>query len=96
MIQARVISLATWMVSNIRGFGIYLFIKKKSLCFYRKSKVSLNTWQIIRIFNDCEVWIENSVTSDAEQLSRVTEFSVRTEQPLLILFLAYSFFDNCI
>ena len=32
--------------------------------------------------------------SDAEQLSRVTEFSNRTEQPLYILFLAYSSFDN--
>ena len=31
--------------------------------------------------------------SDAEQFSRVTEFSIRTEQPLLILFLAYPF-DN--
>ena len=32
--------------------------------------------------------------SDAEQLSRVMEFSFRTEQPLSILFLAYSFFDD--
>ena len=60
----------------------------------------------IRIFNGREVRIENSVTkvtnclaspglpSDAEQLSRVTEFSIRTEQPLQILFLVYSSFDN--
>ena len=34
--------------------------------------------------------------SEAEQLSRVTEFSVRTEQPLQILFLAYSSFVRCI
>ena len=32
--------------------------------------------------------------SDTEQLFRVMEFSIRTEQPLLILFLAYSSFDN--
>ena len=50
----------------------------------------------IRIFNGREVRIENSVTkvtnclaspglpSDAEQLSRVKEFSIRTEQPLSI------------
>ena len=51
-------------------------------------------WQNIRIFNGCEMQIENSVTrvtvrprnsrglpSDAEQLSWVTEFSLRTEQP---------------
>ena len=51
-----------------------------------------------RIFNDCEVRIENSASrglpSDAEQLPRVTKFSIRTEQPLWILFLAYSSFDN--
>ena len=35
------------------------------------------------------------LSSDAEQLSRVTEFSIRTEQPLLILFLANSFFNDC-
>ena len=50
---------------------------------------------------------ENSVTrgncsasralqSDAEQLSWVTEFSICTKQPLWILFLAYSSFDDCI
>ena len=57
--------------------------------------------QSITIFTGCEVRIENSVTRitvrcDAEQLSRVTEFSVHTEQPLLILFLTYSSLDDCI
>ena len=33
---------------------------------------------------------------DAKQLSWVREFSICTEQPLWILFVAYSFFDNCI
>ena len=32
----------------------------------------------------------------AEQFSQVTEFSIRTEQSLQILFLAYSSLDNCI
>ena len=60
----------------------------------------------IRIINGREVRIENSVSrvtsasqglpSDAEQLSRVTKFSIRTEQPLQILILAYSSFDNYI
>ena len=59
----------------------------------------------MRIFNGCEEQIENSVTRDkrsaslgkpcdAKQLSRVTEFSIRTEQPLWIPFLAYFSFDN--
>ena len=49
----------------------------------------------IRIFNGCEVWIENSVMRvTAEQLSRVTEFSIRTKQPLWILFLVYFSFDK--
>ena len=41
------------------------------------------------VFNGCEVLIENSVTRVTvrhheahEQLSRVTEFSIHTEQPL--------------
>ena len=69
---------------------------------------TINTWQTIRIFNGCEV-IENSITrvtvrhhqtcrvmpnsypSDAKQLPEW-----RTEEPLWILFLAYSSFDNCI
>ena len=33
---------------------------------------------------------------DAEQLFWVTDFSIRTEQPFWILFLAYSSFDDCI
>ena len=33
-----------------------------------------------------------SLPSDAEKLSRVTEFSIRTEQPLWISFFAYSSF----
>ena len=61
--------------------------------------------QYIKIVNGCEVRIENSVPKvtvrilprDAErQLARVTECSIRTEQPLWILFLAYISFDNCI
>ena len=56
--------------------------------------------EIIRIFNGCEVLIENSVTRvTAERcraVTRVTEFSFCTEEPLWILFLAYSSFDNCI
>ena len=47
--------------------------------------------QIIRIFNGREIRTEN-----AKQLSWVTEFSIWTEQPLQILFLAYSSLDNCI
>ena len=35
-----------------------------------------------------------SLLSDAEQLSKVTEFSIRTKQSLWILFLAYFSFDN--
>ena len=34
--------------------------------------------------------------SDAEQLFRVTEFSIRTEQSLWVVFLAYSSLDKCI
>ena len=37
-----------------------------------------------------------SLPSDAEQLSRVMEFSICTSQPLWILFLTYCSFDNCI
>ena len=51
--------------------------------------------EFIRIFNDCEVLIENSVTRVTllhHELSRLTEFSIRTEKPLWILFLAYSSF----
>ena len=59
------------------------------------------------ISNGCEVRTENSVfrdncsasfgkRCDAEQLSRVMEFSICTEQPLWILFLAYSTLENCI
>ena len=60
------------------------------------------TQQNTRIFNGYEVQIQYSViwdncsAHDSEQLSRVTEFSILTEQPLQILFLAYSSFDNCI
>ena len=32
--------------------------------------------------------------SDADQLSRVTEFSIRIDRPLQVLVLAYSSFDN--
>ena len=60
-------------------------------------------YDIIRIFNGCEVLIENSVTRVAvwhheacRTVTRVTEFSICTEEPLWILFLAYSSFDNCI
>ena len=48
----------------------------------------------IRIFNGCEVLIENSVTRVT--VTRMTEFSICTEEPLWTLFLAYSSFDNCI
>ena len=60
---------------------------------------------IIRIFNGCEVQIENSVTRvtvrhhEARRViansTRVTEFSICTEQSLQILFLAHSSFENC-
>ena len=40
--------------------------------------------------------VSRGLPSDAEQLSRVTEFSIHSEQPLWIIFLAYSSFDNCI
>ena len=46
----------------------------------------------IRICNDREFGHESNCSasrglpSDAEQLSRVTEFSIRTEQPLEIIF----------
>ena len=46
-----------------------------------------------KTLHGCKVQLKNSATrvtvqpSDAEQSSRVTEFSIRTEQPLLILFL---------
>ena len=73
-------------------------------------KFTIFFWhKTIRIFNGCEVRIENSVTRvtvrhhdacltlfDAEQLSRVTKFSICTSQPLQIHFLAYFSFDNCI
>ena len=62
-------------------------------------------YKIIRIFNGFEVLIENSITKvtvrhhEASRVMpnsyRVTEFSVCTEEPLWILFLAYSSFDNC-
>ena len=51
---------------------------------------------IIRIFNGFEVRIENSVmrvTARHHEARRVTEFSIRTEQLLWIIFLAYSSFD---
>ena len=63
------------------------------------------SWQssihTIRIFNGCEVWIENFVTRvtkprDAEQLSRVTEFLICTEQSIWFFFFANSFFNDCI
>ena len=65
------------------------------------------TMENIRIFNDCDLQIETSVMrgncsapqgllSNAKQLSWMTEFSIRTEQPLKVLFLAYSSFDYCI
>ena len=56
----------------------------------------------MRMFNGCEVRIENSVTRvtvrlhEACRVMRMTEFSLSTEQQLQILFLAYSSFDNCI
>ena len=60
----------------------------------------------IRIFNDCEVRIENclegkclvsrGLPSDAKKLSRVMEFSIHSKQPLWILFPAYASFDKCI
>ena len=59
----------------------------------------------IRILNGREVRIENSVTRITfrhheacgvmpNRLSRKSEFSIRTSQPLWILFLGYSSFDN--
>ena len=48
---------------------------------------------ITKIFNCCEVPIENSVTRVTvwyHEACRVTEFSICTEEPLWILFLAYS------
>ena len=50
-------------------------------------------WKFLREGN-CSAL--RGLPSDAEQLSRVTEFSIRTQQLLQILFLAYSSFDNCI
>ena len=57
--------------------------------------------QNIRIFNGCEMQIENSVTRvtvrhheacqvRAEQLSQVTEFSMRTSQPLYGFFFLHT------
>ena len=59
----------------------------------------------IRILHGCAVRIENSVQrvtvwhpeampSDAKQLSRGTEFSIRTERSSLILFLTYLSISN--
>ena len=55
--------------------------------------------QTIRIFNGREVHTENSVTRVTvlhHEACRVTEFSIRSRQPLQILFLAISSLDNCI
>ena len=79
-----------------------LTLKKNQIfCFFYAS-ICNN----IRIFNGCEVLIENSVTRVTVRHPeacrvvpnsyRMTEFSVCTEEPLWILFLAYSSFDNCI
>ena len=57
--------------------------------------------QVIRIFNGCEVQIENSVTRVTvrhhgawqvmpNSYHKWQDFSIRTKQPLWILFLAYS------
>ena len=81
--------------------GNHMAIHKQNLAF---SQVRTRTDTAVRYYKNlgCEMRIENSVTrvtvlpSDAEQLSRVTEFSIRTKQPLLILFLAYPSFDDCI
>ena len=55
--------------------------------------MSLSKVQIIRILNGCSVQNEISITRvtvwDADQLSRVMEFSICSEQPLWILFLGY-------
>ena len=61
--------------------------------------------QYIRIFNGYKVRIENAATrvtgrnqeeaSWYRKVSQLTEFLIRTEQPLWILFLAYISFDNC-
>ena len=84
-------------------------MRKGTLVFSDSWAFQLACWgiqggKIIRIFSDCSVRIENSVTRnnhsasrskpcDAEWSSRVTEYSIRIEQPLLILFLAYSSFE---
>ena len=69
-------------------------------------KLSVIQVEIIRIFHGCEVWIEKSLQeslfgrhhkalpSDAKRLSQGTDFSVRTKQPLGIIFLAYPSFNN--
>ena len=60
----------------------------------------------IRIFNGCEVWIEYSVTRVTvrhHEACRVMQnsylsdrISICTEEPLWILFHAYTSFKNCI
>ena len=50
---------------------------------------------VVRFRHEGNCSASRGLPSDAEQLSRVTEFSICTEQPLWILFL-YSSFDNCI
>ena len=78
---------------------LYLCQTKSEFHCNSARKEVLHTDRIIRIFNGCEVRIENSVTRTTVrhyEAHRVTESSIRTEKPLLIIFLAYSSFDDCI
>ena len=68
---------------------------KVTVCLSYLSSVSSNFVKNIRIFNGCEVLIENSVTN-CQTVTRVPEFLVCIEEPLRILFLTYSSFNNSI
>ena len=50
----------------------------------------------IRIFNGCEVRIENSVTMVTVLHHEACRFPIRAEQPLLVPFLAFTSFNNSI
>ena len=50
----------------------------------------------LRTNSPTQCWSIITKSSDVEHLSQVAEFSIRTVQPLQILFLTNPYFDNCI
>ena len=96
----KIISLISSPAYHVGGRkiakGNHMAIHKQNLAF---SQVRTRTDTAVGYYKNlgCEMPIENSITrvtalpSDAEQLSRVTKFSLRTKQPLLTFFFLHTF-----